>query len=311
MISTNELLSGKTALNKYLHHVSHHEISFHVHYWGVMPNHYNTLFHKHSFYEVCFVVDGEGEYIENDSTFKLQKNKLFLSRPDVLHQIKSENGLFLIYIGFELIESKSSDKWIETMKQIEKCNEIVIDVEEGASFVLLWESLLSQASKSDHLYFEEILVNTAYSLILSILERFSRMVVRSSTKKELEKNTSPILAQAILYIQNNLSDNLKHSDIVKHLHISARHLTRLFVKELGMSYTEYVKNERIQKAALLLKTTNLSIKEISEKTGFKNVHYFTRVFATTVRHPPGIFRMLYTNQEHLTYSENEKPSRPE
>ena len=311
MRNTNDLLSGKTALNKYLHHLSHHEISFHVHYWGVIPNHYNTLLHKHSFYEVCFVVDGEGEYLENDSTYKLQKNKLFLSRPDVLHQIKSENGLFLIYIGFELIESESSDKWIEIMEQIEKCKKIVIDVEEGAPFSLLWESLLSQASRNDLPFFEEILVNTAYSLILSILERFSPMLASSSNQKGPEEETSPILSQATLYIQDNLSDKLKLSDIAKHLHISARHLTRLFVKELGVSYSEYVKNERIQKAAILLKTTNLSIKKISEQTGFKNVHYFTRVFATTVRHPPGTFRMLYTNQEQMTYSEKEKPSLPE
>ncbi|WP_299093208.1 AraC family transcriptional regulator [uncultured Metabacillus sp.] len=307
-MNINQLLSGKTALNKYLHHISHHEVSLHVHYWGVMPSHYNTSLHKHSFYEVCFVVDGEGEYLECDSTYKLQKNKLFLSKPNVLHQIKSERGLFLIYIGFELIDPESSEKWIEIMEQIEECNEIMIDVEEGAPFVLLWESLLLQASRSEHPFFGEILTNTSYSLILSLLERFSPMLANRSNPKDSEEEISQILSQAMLYIQDNLSGTLKLSDLAKHLHISSRHLTRLFVKELGVSYSEYVKNERIQKAALLLKTTNLSIRQISEKTGFKNVHYFTRVFAATVRHPPGIYRTLYTDQEQLTFSEKEKPS---
>ncbi|MBO1513439.1 AraC family transcriptional regulator [Metabacillus bambusae] len=307
----NKLLSGKTSLNKYVHDLSHNGISFHVHYWGVMPNHYNTLLHKHSFFEVCFVVDGKGEYIDNNSTYKLQKNTLFLSRPNVLHQIKSENGLFLLYIGLEFIESESNDKCIKIMEQIEECTEIIIDVEEGASFSLLWESLLSQASKNDHPFFEEILMNIAYSLILSLLERFSPMHADSSNQNVSNEETSPILTQAKLYIQDNLSDTLKLSDIAKHLHISSRHLSRLFVKELGVNYSEYVKKERIQKSAMLLKTTNLSIKEISEQTGFKNVHYFTRVFAATVRNPPGNFRTLYTNQEKMTYSEKEKPSLPE
>jgi YesN/AraC family two-component response regulator len=276
-----------------------------------MPNHYNTLLHKHSFFEVCFVVDGEGEYIDNNSTYKLQKNTLFLSRPNVLHQIKSENGLFLLYIGLELIESESNDKWLKIMEQIEECTEIIIDVEVGASFLLLWESLLSQASQNDHPFFEEILMNIANSLILSLLERFSPMHAESSNQNVSNEETSPILTQAKLYIQDNLSDTLKLSDIAKHLHISSRHLSRLFVKELGVSYSEYVKKERIQKSAMLLKTTNLSIKEISEQTGFKNVHYFTRVFSATVRNPPGNFRTLYTNQEKMTYSEKEKPSLPE
>lgn len=310
-MNINNLVSGKTSLNKYVHHLSFSGVSFHVHYWGVMPNHYNTLLHKHSFFEVCFVVDGEGEYIDNNSTYKLQKNTLFLSRPNVLHQIKSENGLFLLYIGLELIESESNDKWVKIMEQIEECAEIIIDVEERASFSLLWESLLSQASKNDHPFFEEILLNIANSLILSLLERFSPMHADSSNQNVSNEETSPILTQAKLYIQDNLSDTLKLSDIAKHLHISSRHLSRLFVKELGVSYSDYVKKERIQKSAMLLKTTNLSIKEISEQTGFKNVHYFTRVFSATVRNPPGNFRTLYTNQEKMTYSEKEKPSLPE
>ncbi|WP_328591446.1 AraC family transcriptional regulator [Metabacillus sediminilitoris] len=38
--------------------------------------------------------------------------------------------------------------------------------------------------------------------------------------------------------------------------------------------------------SFLLKTTNISIKDISEQTGFKNVHYFTGVFTATVGIPP-------------------------
>ena len=306
-MNTNHLLSGKTSLNKYVHNLSHSDVSFHVHYWGVMPKHYNNLLHKHSFFEVCYVVDGEGEYIENGMSYPLQKNKLFLSRPDVLHQIKSENGLFLLYIGLELVESESSDKWIKMMEQIKKCPKVIIDVEEGAPFSLLWESLLSQASRSEYPFFEEILKSNAYSLILSLFERFSP-TFSNNTNEGLNEETSPILNQAKLHIQDNLSDPLKLSDIAQHLHISSRHLTRLFVKDLGVSYSEYVKNERIQKAAMLLKTTNISIKDISEQTGFKNVHYFTRVFTTTVGNPPGNFRALYTDQEKMTYSEKEKPS---
>lgn len=306
-MNENNLLSGKTPLNKYIHCLSQDGVFFHIHYWGVMPQHYNNLPHKHSYFEVHYVIDGEGEYIENDRVYPLKKNKLFLSRPDVPHQIKSESGLFLIYIGFELKESESNDKWIKIMEQIEECTEIMVDVDKDASLVLLWESLLSQASKNDHPFFEEILTNTAYSLILSLLQRFSPTVHTHHTyHKGLNQETSPILSQAKLYIEDNLSDTLKLSDIAKHLHISSRHLSRLFVKELGVSYSEYLKNERIQKSATLLKTTNLSIKEISEQTGFNNVHYFTRVFSATIGSPPGNFRAIYTDQEKVTYSEKER-----
>ncbi|GAA3330875.1 hypothetical protein GCM10020331_085150 [Ectobacillus funiculus] len=62
------------------------------------------------------------------------------------------------------------------------------------------------------------------------------------------------------------------------------------------------KNERIQRAVTLLKTTDLSIKDIAEETGFRTVHYFTRVFFTSVvGSSPGRFRSLYTNSETTTF----------
>ncbi|QGQ44824.1 AraC family transcriptional regulator [Metabacillus sediminilitoris] len=79
------------------------------------------------------------------------------------------------------------------------------------------------------------------------------MFSTNSNNEVLNEETSPILTQTKLYIKDNLSDTLKLSDIAQYLHISSRHLSRLFVKELGVSYSEYVKNERIQKSAFYLK----------------------------------------------------------
>lgn len=299
----NHLLTGKTALNKFVHRLSGRDVTFHVHYWGVMPKHYNNQFHKHSFIELCYVVDGEGKYLEGNRAYSLHKNQLFLSRPNVLHQIKSDNGLFLLYVGLELVESESSSKWIKFIDQLNEMNEVVLDVEEDAGFSFLWESLFKQSSRDNHAFFEEIMMNTAYSLILSLLERFSPTLVNNENKKDSKEEISPILSQAKLYIRDNLSHTLRLSDIAKHLHISNRHLSRLFMKELGVSYSDYVKNKRIQKSANLLKTTNLSIKEISEQTGFINVHYFTRVFKATVGSSPGYFRTLYMDENKITYSE--------
>ncbi|MEN3772999.1 AraC family transcriptional regulator [Priestia megaterium] len=295
-------VSGKITLNEYIQRTGSNEVSFYVHYWGVMPQHYNNLLHKHSFFEVCYVLEGEGTYIDQGCTYQIKENTMFLSRPDVLHQIKSDTGLFLLYVGFELIESESSEKWVTIIDEAKQCSDVVIDVKDDTAAPLMWKSLLLQAAKSESALFEEILSNLAHSLILSLLQIF---VVSSNyhSQKTVPKKSSLVLTLAKLYIKDNLSNSIKLTDTATYLHLSSRHLSRLFKAELGISYSEYVQNERIQRAATLLKTTDLSIKDIAQETGFPDVHYFTRVFTASMHSSPGRFRALYTKLKTVIYKD--------
>lgn len=155
---------------KYAHRIAQNGASFQVHYWGVMPTHYDNLLHKHSFFEICYVVDGTGMYIDDDHTYPLQKNTIFFSRPEVMHQIKSDDGLFLLYVGFELIESESSGELIRRMEEAKRCSKVVINEKDDNETLLLWQSLLIQ--KREHAFFNEILTNLASSLILLLLQTF-------------------------------------------------------------------------------------------------------------------------------------------
>ncbi|UOF90961.1 AraC family transcriptional regulator [Fodinisporobacter ferrooxydans] len=302
-MNLNKFLSGKSTLNEYIHRLNQNGASFQVHYWGVMQKHYDNLLHKHSFFEVCYVVEGEGIYIDDNHTYSLQENTLFLSKPEVLHQIKSEKGLFLLYVAFELIESESSEKWIRIMEIAKQCPVIVIQEKDDTPTTLLWKSLLIQASYRKHAFFEEMLSNIAYSLIISILQNFVPSLNHSNLENVPEVY-SLLLTQAILYIHDNLASSLKLSEVAKHFHISGRHLSRIFVSELGVSYSKYVLDERIKKAVTLLKKSNLSIKEISEETGFISVQYFTRVFTSMMQISPARFRSLYVDSKTTEFSDN-------
>lgn len=282
-------VSGIIPLNQYVHRLSHNGASFHIHYWGAMPKHYNNIFHKHSFFEICYVIDGEGYYLESGKMNSLHANTMFLSRPDVLHQIESEKGLFILYVAFELIESESNEEWIKIMEKAKQCSEVMIHVKEETIATLLWKSLLQQATKTDYVFFEETLSSLGSSLIQSLLEMFTSFP-HNETQENLPDPYSSLLNEVKLHIRDNLFGPLKLSDVANHFHISGRHLSRMFVQELGVSFSDVVQNERIQRAATLLKTTNLSIKDVAQESGFSTVHYFTSVFTSIMGQTPGRFR---------------------
>jgi AraC-like DNA-binding protein/mannose-6-phosphate isomerase-like protein (cupin superfamily) len=301
LMNVNKYLSAKVSLNKYIDRIVVNGAIFHIHYWGVMPYHYDTLLHKHSFFEICYVVEGKGSYIDDDYTYPLQQNTLFLSKPDVLHQIKSEEGLFLIYVAFELVESESSEEWIQRMEEAKHCSKVISEEKEEKEILLLWDFLLTQATKHEQAFSEEIIKNLSSSLILSLLRAFVSFSMNDKEKVHHEAS-STLYHQATLYIKDNLSNSLKLTEVAKYLHISGRHLSRIFVAEAGISYSEFVQNERMQKAATLLKTTDMPIKDIAEETVFTTVNYFTQVFTSKFRSSPGKFRSLYSNVKKNTYN---------
>ncbi|MGN1203374.1 MAG: helix-turn-helix domain-containing protein, partial [Eubacterium sp.] len=66
--------------------------------------------------------------------------------------------------------------------------------------------------------------------------------------------------------------------IIKYSHMSRANFCRVFKKETGNTFLQYLNNLRIAYAHSLLTETNMPIQRISEKSGFSSVLHFDRVF---------------------------------
>jgi len=93
----------------------------------------------------------------------------------------------------------------------------------------------------------------------------------------------------LLYLNDHLSESLTLNDIAEKFYISSYHLSHLFKKYMGMTCIECVHWMRIEKAKELLKNTNLSIKEISERTGYSNLNNFYMHFKKLTGMTPKVY----------------------
>lgn len=80
------------------------------------------------------------------------------------------------------------------------------------------------------------------------------------------------------YISANLGFDISIKDIAEIFHYNPNYLGRLFKKETGLSFNQYITLCRINKAKELLINTKQSCIEISNKIGFNNVTYFNSIF---------------------------------
>lgn len=262
------------------------DLSFRVYYWGWNTCHYDNPVHKHSFWEICYVVDGEGSYAENGHEYPLSQGTFFCSKPGNVHQIRSQSGLNLLYVAFEIMENHSALKSVQHYQQLLQEGAVCLSPGNQAAAASLWTSLLIPESPEWALHVGKVTL-LAHTLISAFPELFAKP---SPQEKKPAARSNILLQQAKLYIRDNLDRPLSLESVSHYLHVSRRHLTRLFAEGIHESFSSFVRQERIQKASHLLKTTELSIKEIAQMTGFGSVHSFTRAFTSERSLSPGKYR---------------------
>ncbi|MFI2856597.1 helix-turn-helix domain-containing protein [Paenibacillus sp. JSM ZJ436] len=279
-------------LNSYSQQLTGNSVSFNIHYWGSML-HDDHPVHKHAYFELCYVTSGSGTYHDDGTCFALTEGSMFLSRPGMWHRIQggSEHGIGLIYVAFELEAPAASEHVAQLILYLMSPDNVYFKDAREIAMGKLWSLLSSMATPQTSLP-EEILPSLSYSLLAALLEHCAapyhqgRQLPVSAAVQE----TSLLLHQAKLYIRDNISLSIRSKELAAYLHISQRHLIRLFTSELNRSPSQYIREERIRIASHLLKTSLLTVQEVAEITGFSSIHHFTRLFKEVKGLPPGLYR---------------------
>ena len=92
------------------------------------------------------------------------------------------------------------------------------------------------------------------------------------------------------YIEMNLGEKIRASDLASLAGYSEYYMTRKFKAETGYFISDYVKFARIERAKLLLQSTDLSILEIAGRLGFATRSYFSQAFREVTGMTPTQFR---------------------
>lgn len=129
-------------------------------------------------------------------------------------------------------------------------------------------------------------------LLLSYVSRNAVFGASKEKAKELEK-ISPALAA----IHSDCASKDGVEEYAKICNLSTSYFSHLFTKIVGMSPMDYKRQRRISIAKNLLSGTNLTAKEISTITGFRDPLYFTRCFKQLVGQTPSEYRAQKLKQE--------------
>lgn len=100
-----------------------------------------------------------------------------------------------------------------------------------------------------------------------------------------------IIEKALELIHENYKNpDLSLSSVANHLYITPTYLSMLFKSEVGINFSDYLTNFRVEKAKELLKDPRKKIFEVAEEVGYFDQHYFSKVFKRITGFTPKEYR---------------------
>jgi AraC-like DNA-binding protein len=129
--------------------------------------------------------------------------------------------------------------------------------------------------------------------IIYLLGKLRHIVLNEAfANNEIEK----IINHSRVYMRSHVTEDIKMEDLANKLNISYSLFRTEFKKYTGVSPGQYLLQLKIQMAKNLLSNSQLSVKEVSFKSGFESPYYFSRVFKKYTGHTPTEFKGQMTDQ---------------
>lgn len=137
---------------------------------------------------------------------------------------------------------------------------------------------------------EKLKIQSSREAMEPYIMEYSRVLIRM-IRFYSSKNRYKYVDKAKEYLVEHYADsNLSLNEVGEYIGISGSYLSELFNEITGEKFSGYLASFRVEKAKQLLKSTNVTIKEIGFLCGFNSIQNFIRVFKKCAGVTPGQFR---------------------
>lgn len=227
----------------------------------------------------------------------LHPGHLYLTPPFTLHDDECDSFFSLYYIHFY---EKAINK-----ESIFDTYDFPIGIEASSLDLLLTERLLTINPERHLRHFDPQMYDNPPTFSQNIADN-NRMPVYSimETRGILYQLMSKFLISAkiksidmdvrvnrcLQYIHENIHKDITLSDLADVACITEDHLIRIFRKEVKLTPIKYINLKKIEKAQLLLLTTDMPIRDIAFELSADNISYFNRLFKNHTGKTPSQYR---------------------
>lgn len=234
--------------------------------------------HYHSAWEFYFYLGDSMTFFLNDTSYDVEKYDLVFVDRHVYHKTsyKNEEKERILIILKEGFFSLFNDK--------ELIYQYLLNISKFASLSFKGETkkiIRDRFLRIAKIYEEGNIQGGKLQIYFTeLLATINDMIENDevSTGKALKNKNAIIISQITNYINNHYSEKISLDFLSEMFFVDKFHLCHTFKKETGMTIIDFINQKRMVEAGILLKTTKMSVFDISNIVGFQNQNYFGSMF---------------------------------
>ena len=128
-------------------------------------------------------------------------------------------------------------------------------------------------------------------LFLLISNRNKKETAPASQTKSLEK-----MKTILKYVEQHYAEHITIDDMAALTFYSKSHFMKFFKSHMGTGFIDYLNDYRLTMAERLLRSSDGSVLDIAEQSGFDSLSYFNRIFKRKYGEAPGRWRAGITRK---------------
>lgn len=228
---------------------------------------WHSIPHSHSYTELFYIIDGDGQFQINGKLFPVQAHQLVVVNPNILHTEVSYEARPLEYIvlGIEGLELASSGSG-----EAQYC---IYSFPEHNAVLSCMQHVLQEMQERRPEY--ETLCLAYMDIIMVHLMRNAGVSV-SHTHSRFPLNRQ--CAAVLQYIDQHYKESITLDLLAEKVSINKYYMSHAFKREYGVSPINYLIACRIREGKRLLAETDLSLSQIAAVLGFSSSSYFSQSF---------------------------------
>jgi AraC family 4-hydroxyphenylacetate 3-monooxygenase operon regulatory protein len=258
--------------------------------------------HSHSSYELHFIPRGKGELRVGRRRYEILPGTLYLTGPGVFHEQKADllDPMSEFCLNIEVIPQRSRSR--DPDSRLAEEQDAMLAALSSSTFwfgpdrfstIPLFEELFAEMEGGGLGSYTRIQCLLTL-VIINALRNFAPRRGAKGGKSELPRKSLRESRRFLIDRYFDQATEPSREELASLIGASVRQLNRVLVEFYDMSFIEKLNHSRLEKAADLLQTSQLSVQEISDRLGFSSQGYFSSRFHERYGVPPSRFRQKGT-----------------
>ena len=249
---------------------------------------------------LLFVLEGKMTIQSLDEIYPMSKEDILLINPGIHYEIMKEEEALYSVASFSL---KFLSDILKSRNTMFYCNSVIDETHSFQDLKNLFYELTVEFTSRHHqsdCYMHSLLLKVLDCLVENYQVSQDPIVMKKESENDLR------MREIMQYIMANIDREISLNELANQMFVSPSTLSRIFKKDTGVYFADYVMELRVKNAAELLKHSHQNITHIAMASGITSSASFNRAFKKVLGIRPSEYRDSYKQIESEDQKQKKK-----